>query len=81
MDHFNRQSRQRQRRIAKHAEGVDANHFFNLLTSPQLLDAVEAQLPAHRERHYPPTVTLSMFLGQTMSADGSRIGRINALFH
>ena len=52
--HLNRQSRQQQRRIAKHAEGVDANHFFNLLTSPQLLDAVEAQLPEHRERYYPP---------------------------
>ncbi len=79
MDHFNRQSRQQQRRIAKHAEGVDANHFFNLLTSPQLLDAVEAQLPAHRERHYPPTVTLSMFLGQTMRADGSCQNAVNEL--
>ena len=32
---------------------------------------VEDQLPEYRERHYPPTLTLSMFLGQVMSADGS----------
>ena len=68
---FNRQSTQRQRAIAKRAMKVDANHFFNLLTAPELLSVVEAQLPEHRERRYPPTVTLSMFLGQVMSADGS----------
>ncbi len=32
---------------------------------------VEAHLPEYRERHYPPTATLSMFLGQVKSADGS----------
>ncbi|MCF6364483.1 MAG: IS4 family transposase, partial [Gammaproteobacteria bacterium] len=46
------------------AEKNDANHFFNLLTSPELLDFVEVELPEHREREYPPTQTLSMFLGQ-----------------
>jgi hypothetical protein len=50
---------------------VDANRFFNLLTGPELLDAVEATLPEHREQYYPPTVTLSMFMGQVLSADGS----------
>lgn len=69
--HFNRQSAQRQCAIAKEAAKVDANHFFNLLTAPELLSVVEAQLPEHRERWYPPTVTLAMFLGQVMSADGS----------
>ena len=28
-------------------------------------------LPEHRERRYPPTQTLAMFLGQVLSADGS----------
>src|SRR5690606_7096180 len=28
-------------------------------------------LPEHRERLYPPTVTLSMFLHQSLDADGS----------
>jgi hypothetical protein len=32
---------------------------------------VEALLPAHRERLFPPTETLSMFLSQAMSADRS----------
>ncbi len=47
-------------------------HFIDyLLTGPQLLDRVEALLPDHRERLYPPTETLSMFLAQALSADGS----------
>jgi hypothetical protein len=69
--HFSRRSVRQQRRVAKHVKKVDANHFFNLLTSPRLLEQVEAHLPEHRERKFPPTVTLAMFLGQVMSADGS----------
>ena len=65
------QSAQQQRRVAQQVQQVDANHFFNLLTGPEFLATVEAQLPAHRERQYPPTMTLAMFLGQVMSADGS----------
>jgi hypothetical protein len=79
---FNRASLQRQRVIAKQAERIDANHFFNLLTSPELLEVVESQLPEHRERQYPPTVTLSMFLGQVMSSDGSCQQAVNeAIVH
>jgi|TARA_B100000315_G_scaffold145453_1_gene134378 hypothetical protein len=69
--HCKRHCAQQQRRIAKQVKKVDASHFFNLLTGPQLLETVEAQLPPHRERQYPPTMTLAMFLGQTLSADGS----------
>lgn len=68
---FKRQCAVQQRGIAKQAQRVDANHFFNLLTGPELLDVVEEQLPEHRERLYPPTQVLAMFLAQTMSADGS----------
>jgi hypothetical protein len=77
MTHCNRPSLPQQRRFAKQAQKIDANHFFSLLTGPQLLEAVEAQLPEHRERHYPPTLTLSMFLGQVMSADGSCQNTVN----
>ena len=42
-----------------------------MLTSPGLLETTEALLPEHRERLYPPTVTLSMFMRQVMEADGS----------
>jgi hypothetical protein len=73
----NVQSSQHQRRLAKQVAHVNANHFFNLLTGPELLETVEAQLPAHRERCYPPTTTLSMFLGQVMSADSSCQNAVN----
>jgi hypothetical protein len=45
--------------------------FFNVLTSPALLETTEALLPEHRERLYPPTVALSMFMRQVLEADGS----------
>lgn len=52
--------------------------FFNLLTGPELLDTVESLLPAHRERLYPPTETLSMFLSQALNADRSCQHVVNA---
>ena len=45
--------------------------FFNLLTGPELLEMTEAHLPVHRERLYPPTVTLSMFMKQSLALDRS----------
>jgi hypothetical protein len=60
-----------QRRIREHARDSDAYAFFNLLTGPELLDQVESLLPQHRERLFPPTETLSMFLAQALSADRS----------
>lgn len=53
------------------ANKTDAYSFFNLLTSPQLLDVIEEQLPNHRERLYPPTTTLSLFMAQAMNSDAS----------
>lgn len=52
-------------------EQADSTTFFNWLTSDELLDQVEQRLPDHRERLFPPTETLSMFLAQVLSADGS----------
>lgn len=60
-----------QRRVHRHASNSDPYTFFNLLTGPDLLDDVEALLPAHRERLFPPTETLSMFLAQALNADRS----------
>ena len=62
---------EQQKLIQHRAEETDAYAFFNVLTGSQLLDGVEALLPAHRERLFPPTETLSMFLAQVLSADGS----------
>src|SRR2546428_8693534 len=62
---------QRQTRIGRQAKATQAVEFFNVLTSPQLLEATEALLPEHRERLYPPTVALSIFMRRTLEADGS----------
>src|SRR5699024_6603672 len=59
------------KRVQHYAHNSDVFGFFNLLTRPELLDGVAAQLPAHRERVFPPTETLSVFLAQVMSVDGS----------
>jgi hypothetical protein len=60
-----------QQRVLHHVDNTDSYAMFNLLTGPQLLDRVEALLPDHRERLFAPTETLSMFLAQALSADGS----------
>lgn len=62
---------EQQKRIQRRCETTDSYAFFNLLTGPQLLDGVEELLPAHRERLFPPTETLAMFLAQLLAADGS----------
>lgn len=69
--HPNPRVQAQQQRIRKHANNSDAYSFFNLLTGPELLDQVESLLPQHRERLFPPTETLSMFLAQALSADRS----------
>jgi len=60
-----------QQRVRRQIDNSDSYAFFNLLTGPELFDKVESLLPAHRERQFPPTETLSMFLSQALSADRS----------
>ena len=67
----NKFSHCQQQRIQKYAKNSDSYQFFNLLTSPELLSTVEDLLPEHRERLYPPTETLSMFLAQALNEDRS----------
>lgn len=62
---------QRRKAIEGRAKSAEAIDFFNVLTSPELLEATEVLTPEHRERMYPPTVTLSMFMRQTLDADSS----------
>ncbi len=64
-------SRHQQYRLQAYQANSHSYQFFNLLTSDGLLNKVEELLPEHRERLYPPTETLSMFLAQAMSADRS----------
>jgi len=63
--------RQQRRHVQRRAGRLQAVDFFNALTSPELLEVTEAHLPDHRERLYPPTQTLSMFLKQVLEQDGS----------
>jgi len=65
------QSQQHRERIRQQAHQVGAVDFFNMLTGPELLETTDAYLPEHRERLYPPTVTLSMFMKQGLEADRS----------
>ena len=60
-----------QQNIQQYTQNSDSFSFFNQLTSPELLDTLEDQLPEHRERLYPPTEALSMFLAQTLNEDRS----------
>lgn len=62
---------QHRKRIEQRARSTDSMAFFNVLTSAPLLEATQALSPQHRERLYPPTVTLSMFMQQALDADSS----------
>lgn len=57
--------------VGRRVKATQAMEFFNVLTSPELIETTEALLPEHRERLYPPTVTLSMFMRQVLESDGS----------
>jgi hypothetical protein len=60
-----------QRFIRSQMTSTDCLSTFNLLTSDLLFDELEQHLPEHRERLYPPTETLAMFIAQAMSTDRS----------
>lgn len=64
-------TRFQENRIRQLKNQSDSFDFFNVLTSDKLLSDLEALLPEHRERLYPPAETLSMFLAQVMNADRS----------
>jgi hypothetical protein len=72
------QNTHRRQQVRQHAKQSHAHTFFNLLTSAELFATVESLLPEHRERLYPPTETLSMFLSQALSADRSCQYAVNA---
>ena len=75
--HINGSALSKQRRVQQYAAANDAFDFFNMLTSPDLLDTLETSLPEHRERLFPPTETLSMFLAQALKPDRSCQGIVD----
>jgi hypothetical protein len=66
-----KRARTQQRLVSERIAECDADTFFNVLTSQELLDCVEAQAGEYRERLYPPTQTLAMFMAQVLHADRS----------
>ena len=66
-----RSNRSQRHRIRQRSQAIHSCDFFNALTDPDLLDVVDQQLPAHRERLFPPTTTLSLFMAQTLNSDTS----------
>jgi hypothetical protein len=58
-----------QQRIERQVQRLQAYDYFNLLTRSPLLDRVDQHSPAYRERLYPPTETLSLFMTQTLNSD------------
>ena len=76
--YINRSILSRQHRVQHYAASHNAFDFFNMLTSPDLLDALETSLPEnYRERLFPPTETLSMFIAQAMKPDRSCQGIVD----
>ena len=71
MNHTAITLRAKQGFIQRKSTESDCLSTFNLLTNDLLFDEVERLLPPHRERLFPPTETLAMFVTQAMSADRS----------
>lgn len=71
MHHDHNHASHQHKRVSHYVSNTDSIALFNLLTSPEIYDQVEDLMPSHRERLYPPTETLSMFLSQALSSDGS----------
>ncbi len=71
MHHTVSSVRAQQRFIQSQRNESDCQSTFNLLTSDILFEEVEKRLPEHRERLFPPTETLAMFVAQALSADRS----------
>ena len=65
------ESQQHSKNVSRSVGKIEAVEFFNLLTGPELLEMTDTYLPEHRERLYPPTVSLSMFMMQALNEDGS----------
>ena len=70
-------SKRQQSLIQNKIANSHCHDYFDLLTSSELLSEVEAHLPDFRERIYPPTLALSMFLNQVLSADKSCQNAVN----
>lgn len=65
------------KQVANYVRESNCGSFCNLLTAPGCLEMVEAHSPANRKRLYTPAVTLSLFMAQVLSSDGSCQNTVN----
>jgi hypothetical protein len=70
-NHTANSTRTQQRFIRDQKAATDCLSAFNLITGELLFDELEQRLPEHRERLFPPTETLAMFIAQVMNSDRS----------
>lgn len=77
--YINRSELSQQHLVRRYATSTDSFRFFNLLNAPALVSTLEAALPGHRERLFPPTETLSMFMAQAMKPDRSCQGIVDEI--
>lgn len=75
--HISRSISAQQERIQHYTAVSDAFFFFNRLTDPDMHETLDALLPNHRERLFPPTETLSMFMAQALKPDRSCQGIVD----
>lgn len=68
-----------QQRARHHASTLDAQALLELLNNPTLSDQVNAAIPPHRQRQFPPLETLSLFMSQALSTDRSCQKAVNEL--
>ena len=64
-------AREQQQALEAHVRASDASGFLDILTGADLHDTLESLLPEHRQRLYPPSETLAMFLSQALASDRS----------
>jgi len=64
-------ARRQRAAFARQRTALEAGGFSRLLGTEALAALIETEMPGHRVRTYPPELTLSMFLSQALSDDGS----------
>lgn len=68
---------QRQKSINDQKSDGYSNQFQAILESSETLSIIEAMQPDYRDRRFPPTVTLGIFIQQALDADGSCQAAVN----
>lgn len=66
-----------QQRLHSNLKSAESSVFFSLLSQTELSEPIHALIPEHRERLFPPLITLSMFMAQVCSADHSCQNAVN----